>query len=209
MLATPSELSVFPVVHNLGGPVDRSCGLFDLDQSIARDKVHKQIPSTVVSQVGQCMVFYSGILTLPDMPDAYNRKMDLFEFIKQLPMTWDDTKVLEMKIGDYITMARRSGDTWFTAALADESGRKTEITLDFLKPGVTYDVTLYEDTEESNYQFPGGWSKKDAAKKKMPFKPVENKRELYQVRKTTVKKGDTISAQIAPGGGHCMWIRPQ
>ncbi|MGJ8653781.1 MAG: glycoside hydrolase family 97 catalytic domain-containing protein [Opitutaceae bacterium] len=206
--ATPSELSVFPVVHNLGGPVDRSCGLFDMDQSIARDKVHKQIPSTVVSQVGQCLVFYSGILTLPDMPDAYNRKMDLFEYIKKLPMTWDDTKVLEMKIGDYITMARRSGDTWFTAALADESGRKTDIKLDFLKPGVTYNVTLYEDTAESNYQFPGGWNKKDAAKKKIPFKPVETKRELYQVRKIQVKQGDTISADIAPGGGHCMWIRP-
>lgn len=206
--ATPSELSVFPVVHNLGGPVDRSCGLFDMDQSIARAKVHKQIPSTVVSQVGQCLVFYSGILTLPDMPDAYNRKMDLFEFIKQLPMTWDDTKVLEMKIGDYITMARRSGDTWFTAALADESGRKAEISLDFLEPGVTYDVTLYEDTAESSYKFPGGWNKKDAQKKKVPFKPVETKRELYQVRKIQAKKGDTISAYIAPGGGHCMWIRP-
>lgn len=207
--ATPSELSVFPVVHNLGGPVDRSCGLFDMDQSIGRDKVHKQIPSTVVSQVGQCLVFYSGILTLPDMPDAYARKMDLFEFIKKLPMTWDDTKVLDMKIGDYITMARRSGDTWFTAALADESGRKTEITLDFLDPGVTYDVTLYEDTEESHYEFSGGWNKKDAAKKKVPFKPVETKRELYQVREMKAKKGDTISAYIAPGGGHCMWIRPE
>ncbi|MGJ8639838.1 MAG: glycoside hydrolase family 97 catalytic domain-containing protein [Opitutaceae bacterium] len=207
--ATPSELSVFPVVHNLGGPVDRSCGLFDMDQSIARDKVHKQIPSTVVSQVGQCLVFYSGILTLPDMPDAYKRKMDLFEFIKELPMTWEDTKVLEMEIGNHITMARRSGDAWFTAALADESGRKTDIKLDFLKPGVTYTVTLYEDTAESHYEFPGGWNRKVAAKMKVPFEPVATKRELYQVRKMQVKQGDTISAYIAPGGGHCMWIRPR
>lgn len=207
--ASPTELCIFPVVHNLAGPVDRSCGLFDMDQSIERAKVHKQIPSTVVSQVAQCLVFPSGILTLPDMPDAYNRKLDLFEFIKQLPMTYDETKVLEMKIGDHITMARRSGDTWLVAALANESGRKLNTKLDFLKPGVTYDVTLYEDTAESNYQFPGGWNKKDAAKKKIPFKPVETKRELYQVRKMTVKQGDTISAPIAPGGGHCMWIRPQ
>ncbi|MDF7809085.1 glycoside hydrolase family 97 catalytic domain-containing protein [Pontiellaceae bacterium B12219] len=207
--ASPSELSVFPVVHNLAGPVDRSCGLFDMDQSVAREKVHKQIPSTVVSQVGQCLVFYSGILTLPDLPDAYNRKPDLFEYIKMLPMTWDDTKVLEMKIGDYITMARRSGNAWFTAALADESGRTTDIKLDFLEPGVTYDVTLYEDTAESSYEFPGTWSKKAAAKKNIPFDPVETKRELYQVRKMKVKQGDTISARIAPGGGHCMWIRPE
>jgi alpha-glucosidase len=206
--ATPSELSVFPVVHNMGGPVDRSCGLFDMDQSIGREKVHKQIPSTVVSQVGQCLVFQSGILTLPDMPDAYNRKADLFEFIKQLPMTYDETKVLEMKIGDYITMARRTGDTWLVAALADESGRELDLKLDFLKPGITYDVTLYEDTAESDYHFIGGWNAKDAKKKGVPFEPTETKRELYQVRKMTVKQGDSISAHIAPGGGHCMWIRP-
>ncbi len=206
--ATPSELSVFPVVHNLGGPVDRSCGLFDMDQSIVRDKVHKQIPSTVVSQVAQCLIFYSGILTLPDMPDAYQRKMDLFEFIKQLPMTYDDTKVLEMEIGKHTTIARRSGDAWFVAAVADESGREMELTLDFLEPGVTYDVTLYEDTEESHYAFPGGWNAADAKKKKIPFQPVETKRELYQIRKKTVKKGDMVAAYIAPGGGHCMWIRP-
>ena len=207
--ATPTELSIFPVVHNLAGPVDRSCGLFDMDQSISRAKVHKQIPSTVVSQAAQCLIFPSGILTLPDMPDAYKRKQDLFEFIKQLPMTYDQTKVLEMEIGDHITMARRAGDTWLVAALANESGRELDLKLDFLKSDITYDVTAYEDTAESNYQFPGGWNKKNAAKKKIPFKPVETKRELYQVRKSTVTKGDSFSATIAPGGGHCLWIRPQ
>jgi len=207
--ATPSELCVFPVVHNLGGPVDRSCGLFDMDQSIGRAKVHKQIPSTVVSQVGQCLVFHSGILTLPDMPDAYKRKADLFEFIQKLPMSYDETKVLEMEIGNHITMARRAGDTWFVAALADEAGRQLELKLDFLNPETEYDVTLYEDTAESDYRFPGGWNRKDAAKKKIPFKPVKTKRELYQVRKITAKRGDSISARIAPGGGHCMWIRPK
>lgn len=207
--ATPTELCVFPVVHNLAGPVDRSCGLFDMDQSIARDKVHKQIPSTIVSQVAQCLVFPSGILTLPDMPDAYKRKMDLFEFIKKLPMTYDETKVLEMTIGEKVTMARRNKDDWFVAALTNESGRKLEVKLDFLKPGVTYDITLYEDTAESHYQYPGGWNQKDATKKKMPFKPVKTKRELYQTRKITAKKDDLISATIAPGGGHAMWIRPQ
>ena len=207
--ATPTELCIFPIVHNLAGPVDRSCGLFDMDQSIARDKVHKQIPSTVVSQVAQCLVFPSGILTLPDMPDAYQRKIDLFEFIKQLPMTYDETKVLEMEIGDHITMARRTDATWLVAALANEAGRQLDLKLDFLEEGVTYDVTLYEDTAESSYQYPGAWNKRDAAKKKIPFKPVETKRELYQIRKMTVKQGDTITAPIAPGGGHCMWIRPQ
>ena len=206
--ATPTELCIFPVVHNLAGPVDRSCGLFDMDESILRAKVHKQIPSTVVSQAAQCLVFPSGILTLPDMPDAYKRKLDLFEFIKQLPMTYDETEVLEMTIGEYITMARRAGDTWRVAALANESGRELALKLDFLEPGVTYDVTLYEDTAESDYRFSGPWSRREAARQKVPFTPVETYRERYQIRQTTVKQGDTISARIAPGGGHCMWLRP-
>lgn len=206
--ATPSELSIFPVVHNLAGPVDRSCGLFDMDQSIARDKVHKQIPSTVVSQVAQCLIFPSGILTLPDMPDAYTRKMDLFEFIKQLPMNYDQTKVLELEIGDHITMARRSGDDWLVAAVANESGRELKLTLDFLEPSITYDATLYEDTAESNYQFSGPVNARAARKAKVAFRPVATKRELYQIRKKKVKQGDIVSATIAPGGGHCMWIRP-
>lgn len=206
--ATPSEICTFPVVHNLGGPVDRSCGLFDMDQSISRDKVHKQIPSTVVSQCAQCLIFPSGFLTLPDMPDAYDRKKDLFGFIKQLPMNYDETKVLEMTIGEKITIARRSDSTWFVAAAANEQGRKLEAKLDFLQEEITYEATIYEDTPESHYQFPGGWNKKDAAKKKVPFKPVATKRELYQIRTAQVKKGDTISATIAPGGGHCMVLKP-
>ncbi|MFC7338779.1 glycoside hydrolase family 97 catalytic domain-containing protein [Haloferula chungangensis] len=207
--ATPTDLCVFPVVHNLAGPVDRSCGMFDLDQSIARDKVHKQLPSTVVSQVAQCLIFPSGILTLPDMPDSYKRKLDLFEFITKLTMNYDETRVLEMKIGQSISMARRTGDTWLVASLADESGRKLDLKLDFLDPEDTYEVTLYEDQEESHYQFPGSWNRKEAAKNKVPFQPVATKRELYKIRKMTVKKGDLISARIAPGGGHCMWIRPK
>ncbi|MDB4314080.1 glycoside hydrolase family 97 C-terminal domain-containing protein, partial [Akkermansiaceae bacterium] len=187
----------------------RSCGLFDMDQSIGREKVHKQIPSTVASQVAQCLIIHSGILTLPDMPDAYNRKKDLFEFITKLPMTYDDTKVLDMEIGNHLSIARRSGDTWFVASLADEEGRKTNVILDFLEDGITYDITIYEDAEGSHYQFPGGWNKKDAAKKKMPFKPVATKRELYKVSKMTVEKGDIIKANIAPGGGQSLWIRPQ
>lgn len=206
--ATPSEICTFPVVHNLAGPVDRSCGLFDMDDSIARSKVHKQIPSTVVSQAAQCLIFPSGILTLPDMPDAYKRKMDLFEFIKQLPMTWDETRALNLEIGKFVTIARRSGNEWMVASVADESGRSFELALDFLEAGVTYDVTLYEDTDESHYQYAGGQNRTEARKLGVKFVPTPSKRELYQVRKKQLKKGDIIDVKIAPGGGHCLWIRP-
>ena len=206
--ATPTRVINGLFVFGLAGPVDRSCGMFDLDSFISREKCHRQLPSTVVSQTAQCLLYPSGLLTLPDMPDAYRRKSDLFEFIAQLPMTWDQTKVLESEIGEYITLARQSGDVWFVGSLADEKGRQTSVTLDFLKEGAEYDVTLYEDAPEANYNYIGPMNKREARKLKQPLKPQTTRRELYQVRKITAKKGDTVSVNIAPGGGHCMWIRP-
>ena len=122
--------------------MDRSCGMFDLDSFISREKCHRQIPSTVVSQTAQCLLFPSGLVTLPDIPDAYRRKADLFEFIGQLPMNWDETKVLEAELNKHITLARKAADQWFVGALADEQGRQTNITLDFLENGTTYDLSL-------------------------------------------------------------------
>ncbi|MDC1198287.1 glycoside hydrolase family 97 protein, partial [Algibacter sp.] len=207
--ATPSRVINNLFVFGLAGPVDRSCGMFDLDTFITREKCHRQIPSTVVSQAAQCFLFPSGLVTLPDIPDAYRRKADLFEFITQLPMDWDQTIALEAEIGKYITLARQVGDEWFVGSLADESGRETSVTLDFLEEGVTYDLTLYEDSPNAHYEYIGPMNKREAKVTKTELKPQETRRELYQVKKITAKKGDVISIFIAPGGGHCMWARPQ
>ncbi|MEP4077308.1 glycoside hydrolase family 97 catalytic domain-containing protein [Haloferula sp.] len=206
--ATPSRVINNLFVFGTVGPVDRSCGMFDLDTFITREKCHRQIPSTVVSQAAQCFLFPSGLVTLPDIPDAYRRKVDLFEFIGKLPMNWDETKVLEAEIGECITLARRAGDEWFVGALADEQGRETSVGLDFLKGGVTYDVTLYEDAPEAHYEYLGPLNKIEARKTKAKLVAQKTRRELYQVKKITAKKGDTLPVVIAPGGGHCMWIRP-
>ncbi len=211
--ATPSNLTTFPFVHNLAGPVDRSCGLFDLDRSIIRDKVHRQLPTTVASQVAQCLIFPSGLLTLLDTPDGYNRKIDLFEFISKLPMTYDETKVINAEIGKIITIARRNKDNWFVSTLVDENGRDNlKIKLDFLEEDVIYDITLYEDAPNADNHFIGQdiirpIKKQIRAKFKARTLPT-SKRELYQIRKFKVRKNDIISAKIVSGGGHSMWIRP-
>lgn len=207
--ATPSHVINNLFVFGLSGMVDRSCGMFDLDSYITREKCHRQIPSTVVSQTAQCLLFPSGLVTLPDIPDAYRRKADLFEFIGQLPMNWDETKVLEAEFGKFITLARKAGDQWFVGALADEQGRKTSVALDFLEEGVTYDVTLYEDAPNAHYEYIGPMNKREAKKLKQKLEPQKTRREFYQVKKVTAEKGDTLPVTIAPGGGHCMWIRPR
>jgi len=207
--ATPSRVINNIFVFGLAGPVDRSCGMFDLDSFISREKCHRQLPSTVVSQVAQCMLFPSGLVTLPDIPDAYRRKADLFEYIAELPMDWDQTLALEAEFGKHITLARQAGDAWFVASLADEQGRTTGVALDFIEEGVTYDVTLYEDAPNAHYAYIGPMNKREARVQKVELKPQPTQREHYQVKKITAQKGDTIPVVIAPGGGHCMWIRPQ
>jgi alpha-glucosidase len=67
------------------------------------------------------------------------------EFFDALPVTWDDTKVLEGKIGEYATMARRKGQKWFVAALTGEQGRTLDIPLSFLEKGRQYTAVLYFD----------------------------------------------------------------
>jgi alpha-glucosidase len=206
--ATPSRVINNLFVFGLSGPVDRSCGMFDLDSYITREYCHRQLPATVVSQTAQCLLFPSGLVTLPDIPDAYRRKADLFEFIGRLPMNYDETKVLEAEMGQYISVARKAGDQWFAAALADEQGRSTSIQLDFLDEGVTYDVTLYEDAPDANYEYIGPMNKAAARALKQELTAQKTRRELYQVKTIIAKKGDTLPVVIAPGGGHCMWIRP-
>ena len=207
--ATPSRVINNILVFGQAGPLDRSCGMFDLDSYISRKKCHRQIPSTVVSQTAQCLLFPTGLLTLPDTPDAYRRKADLFEFIRQLPMDWDDTKVLEAEMGKHITLARRSGKQWFVGALADEQGRQTSVLLDFLEDDITYDVTLYEDAADAHYEYIGPMNKLTARRLRQKLIPQQTRRERYQVKKITAKKRDVVPITIAPGGGHCMWIRPQ
>ncbi|MDB4766971.1 glycoside hydrolase family 97 protein [bacterium] len=206
--ATPSRVINGLFIFGAAGPVDRSCGLFDLDSYIAREKCHRQIPATVVSQAAQCLLYPSGLLTLPDIPDAYLRKADLFEFIAQLPMNWDQTKVLDAEIGKHITLARQSGDQWFVGSLTDEEGRHADIKLDFLQEGVDYDVTLYQDAPDAHYEYFGPMNKREARIKKQKLEPRKTRRELYEVKKITAKKNDIVNAVLAPGGGHCMWIRP-
>ena len=113
------------------------------------------------------------------------KKPICFDFIRRMPMTWDETRILHGSIGQCITTARRSGDNWFIASATNEQARTLPITLDFLEKGKTYSATLYEDAPDSHFQ---------------------TNREAYRVRSLKVDQDTTISAEMAPGGGHCIFL---
>jgi alpha-glucosidase len=190
---TPESFIKMALINAITGPLDMNNGNFDLTgiNSGLRQKGPREKNtyfSTVASEAARTLIIFSGLVCIPDAPEAYASKADLFEFIQKQPVgKWDESRVLHSKIGKYITTARRHGNEWFIGSVYNQQGGKLDIKLDFLEEGKSYDVTFYEDTEETN---------------------CRTNPESYRVRKGKVKKGDVVEAVLAPGGGHCMWIRP-
>ena len=193
---TPGDFLKTVFVHMLAGPIDMNNGFYALDTLDTRKTAgldyilpYPPLYATVAAETARILITNTGLSVLPDAPEEYRKKDDLFEFVRQLPNAkWDETKILNAKIGEYITTARRYRDEWFLGSVMNEKGGTLEINLDFLSENTTYTATLYEDAQDSHYRM---------------------NREAYSVRTITVQYGDTITAKIAPGGGHSVWIRPQ
>ncbi|MFN3346042.1 MAG: glycoside hydrolase family 97 C-terminal domain-containing protein, partial [Chloroherpetonaceae bacterium] len=110
-------------------------------------------------------------------------------FIKDVALDWDETKILEAEIGDYLTIARKTKgkEEWFIGGITDENARTSSITLDFLKANVQYEATIYSDAPDAHWQ--------------------QNPK-AYQIKKETVGSTSTLNLQLAPGGGYAIHIKP-
>jgi alpha-glucosidase len=190
---TPKTFIRMALINALQGPLDMNNGIFNVNSVNAgeREKGPRKLNSletTSVAEAARTLIIFSGLVCIPDAPEAYAEKQDLFEFIKEMPVgKWDESKVLHAKMDGYISTARRHGEQWFIGSVHAEGGT-LDISLDFLNENKNYIITYYEDTEETD---------------------SKTNPEAYQVRIATVKKGDVVKAKMAAGGGHCMWIRPE
>jgi alpha-glucosidase len=185
---SPTTFCTSVYINMLAGPLDMSNGMFALTGiEKGRPRVFEPINSTVVAEAARVLITFTGMAIVADMPEAYMSKADLFKFLGSMPMNWDETIVLGGDVGEYISTARRSGKAWWIGTACNEKGLKTQIRLDFLKKGVTYSATVYEDAPDADY--------------------IKN-REAYTVRKCEVQKGDVIEAVLAQGGGHAILLTP-
>jgi alpha-glucosidase len=186
---SPSGFCEQVFVNMLAGPLDMNNGLYTLNNPAEdRPKIFTNVESTVVAETARVMITFSGLAILPDCPEAYEAKADLFDFLSGMPGTWDETRILHGRIGEFITTARRSGDNWYVASATNEEARTLPVKLDCLESGVVYAAKLYEDAPDSHFK---------------------TNREAYQVKEIKVGKGDTIDAKMAPGGGHCIKLMPE
>ncbi len=125
------------------------------------------------------VILESPMQMLPDAPSDYYRERECTEFIARMPVEWDETRVLEAKVGDYVALARRRGEAWFVGAITDWEARTFALTLDFLEGG-TYEMELIRDGANA------------------ATRAIDYKKETREVT-----AGQTIQIDLAPGGG---WV---
>jgi len=183
----PDHTTILPFTRLIGGPMDYTPGVFEMDMTKRNPNNGSQVRSTLARQLALYVTMYSPLQMAADLPETYNEHLDAFQFIKDVALDWDETIVLEAEPGDFITYARKAKgtDNWFIGRTNDEQARTSNISLDFLDAKKNYSATIYRD-------------KKDAHHKTNPV--------AYEIEKIKVKKGDDLSVYCAPGGGYAVSI---
>ena len=179
---TPEHLCTLPFTRMLAGPMDFTPGGF-LNRN--PDKFQNGTPANVLgtraATLAQFVIFDSPFMVACDHPKNYYGQVGE-EFLAKVQSVWDDTKVLNGAVSEYITMARRSGKTWFLGTMTNSFERELEVKLDFLGEG-SYKMTSFADTDKTK----------------------ENA-EIAEKKVTSVKKGDVVKIKMVPGGGYAAWI---
>lgn len=147
--ATPDNSVYFPFMRNAVGAMDYTPGAMLSMQPevyISRRPNSAGI-GTRAYQMALFVIFESGLQMLADNPTLYYRNAECTEFITDVPVTWDETRVLEAKAGEYIIVAKRKGAKWYLGGMTNnaEKLRKFEIPLDFLDWAKTYRMISFED----------------------------------------------------------------
>jgi len=169
----------------LGGPMDFTPGVLSLTGANGR-----RIQSTIAKQLALYVVLYSPIQMAADLPENYQRFLAPFRFIEDVPVDWEDTRVLNGEVGDYVTMARkdRAGPDWYLGAITDEQPRTLQVPLSFLDAGRRYYATIYRDGKDAG--FAG-----DPAS--------------IEIETREVRRGDTLEMKLAAGGGQAVRLSTQ
>ena len=146
----PEHLPIVAFTRMLSGPIDFTPGVFDIDLP---SKPNNQINTTLAQQLALYVVIYGPIQMACDLPENYKGQPAL-QFIRDVGVDWEQSKVLNGEIGDFVTIAREEKETgnWFVGAITDENGREIKIDFDFLEDGKTYKALIYKDAEEAHYR---------------------------------------------------------
>jgi alpha-glucosidase len=182
----PDHDVTLPFTRMVAGPMDYTPGaMVNMDSvNFAPKFTRPESQGTRAHQVALYVIYESPLQMLSDSPSNYMKEQETTDFIVNIPVVWDDIKVLEAKVGDYILLARRSGKEWFAGALTDWTSRDMNLDLSFLPAG-QYSIEIFQDGINAD---------RFAAD--------------YKHYKVNVKSGEKMKIHLAPGGGWAARIVP-
>ncbi|HEY7884108.1 MAG TPA: glycoside hydrolase family 97 protein, partial [Cellvibrionaceae bacterium] len=184
---TPDHNVTLPFIRMVAGPMDYTPGALRNAQPQNHHVSHFRPMSigTRAHEVAMYAVFESALQMLCESPSAYLREPEITEFIAQFPAAWDETRVLDARVAEYILVARRKGDNWYLGAMTGSQERTLEVDFGFLAEG-NYRIDVVKDGLNT-----------------------QNFAEDYSREQGSLRAGETRTIKLATGGGWAAIIKPQ
>lgn len=182
-----NHTTLLPFTRLLGGPMDYTPGVFEMDIAKLNPNNNSHVNTTLANQLGLYVVMYSPLQMAADLPENYNRFLDAFQFIKDVPVEWTNSKYVEAEPGYFITIARKdkNSSNWFVGNSNGYKVRTSTITLDFLEKGKKYEATIYADAADADYK---------------------TNPQAYKISKQKVTNKTKLQLRTAAGGGYAISI---
>jgi len=183
----PEHTVMLAYTRMLGGPMDFTPGIFDLDFEIRGTE--RRVQTTIVKQLALYVVLYSPVQMVPDLPENYARFPDAFQFIIDVPTDWEESDAIAGEVGEYVAIARkeRGGDDWYLGVITDEHSRTLDLSLDFLDENRDYVATIYRDGDDADWQ----------------SNPYD-----YVIEERQFNREQQLKLTLAAGGGAAIRFRP-
>ena len=183
-----NHTTILPFTRLIGGPMDYTPGIFEMDCSKMSPTNTSHARTTLVRQLALYVTLYSPLQMAADIPENYERFMDAFQFIKDVPVDWQKTEYLEAEPGEYVTIARKDkhSNDWYVGCSAGYNGHESKLTLDFLDPDKKYEATIYADAKGT------AW---------------DNNPQAYTITKKKVTAKTKLNLKAGIGGGYAISIK--
>lgn len=179
----PEHLSIVAFTRMLAGPIDYTPGIFNI--KFDKYKKNNQVNTTLAQQLALFVVIYSPIQMAADLIEHYEENPEALQFIRDVGVDWETTKVLDGQVGDFVIIARKERNTgnWFVGGITDENARTIELDFDFLNDDETYQATIYKDGEKAH------WNRN----------PLD-----LEIQKLKITKDSKLKIDLAQGGGFAI-----
>ncbi len=185
---TPAHVTILPFTRLKGGPMDFTPGIFRTDLSTFAPGNTTKKRATTANQLALYLTMYSPLQMAADLPEHYAEKMDAFQFIKDVPVDWSESRYLDAEPGEYIIVARRDKNSanWFAGGVTNGDARDYTLSFSFLPEGKKYQATVYRDSDTAD---------------------CDTNPESYVIETIDVDSSSTLPIHMARGGGFAISIK--